>query len=119
MPDERGEWTEWFPYSKHRSPGGWSRERTIAATSDGRDSRYFADVDVEAIERVAAQSGAPVPSPKPATTYKVCEFAEIVGASEGLPSRWLRVESTNGVFHGHPISRRVYSAWRRRIGAKP
>ena len=75
---------------------------------------YYRGVDIRDLETRAAADGVEVPSGKPATLYKVYAAERAVGASEGEESRWVRVEDTNGDFHGHPISQRRYEEYMRR-----
>jgi hypothetical protein len=97
--------------TKHEPLPGHDRGQTIQDTSNGGDSRYYPGVDIEAVERRAAEQGVDVPSGKPATRYRVMELEEPVGASCGMESRWVRVESTNGDLHGHPITEQRYAKY--------
>ena len=36
------------------------------------------------------------------------EFYEIIGVSEGTPTRFVRVEMSTNVIHGHPITEAEY-----------
>ena len=36
------------------------------------------------------------------------EFDEIIGVSEGTPTRFVRVEMSANVIHGHPITEAEY-----------
>lgn len=101
-------WERWIPYGKHLPPRSWTREDCVGASAEGGISRYFPGIDVQVLEQEAARHGTCIPSGKPATSYKLMAFPDMIGASDGLPSCWMRVESTNGDFHGHPISRRVF-----------
>lgn len=40
--------------------------------------------------------------------WKVMEYAESIGASEGAPSRWIRIELSAKTIHGHPISEQEF-----------
>lgn len=39
-----------------------------------------------------------------ATLYKFERFADPIGYDQGQETRWIRVEVSSGVFHGHPVS---------------
>ena len=39
---------------------------------------------------------------------EVMEFYEIIGVSEGTPTRFVRVEMSANVIHGHPITEAEY-----------
>lgn len=40
--------------------------------------------------------------------WKVMEYPDSIGASEGSPSRWIRIELSANTIHGHPISEREF-----------
>lgn len=40
--------------------------------------------------------------------WKVMEFNEIIGASEGKTTKYVRVEMSADTIHGHPISEREF-----------
>src|SRR5438270_2095321 len=97
---------KFMPYPKHRAPLK-ARERPLSEihqlTVRSR-SLYYPEVDPKAVEETALRHGVYVSSPKPNTVYKVSEFPNEIGASNGEPSKWVKVESTNAVFHGRPIT---------------
>lgn len=39
---------------------------------------------------------------------KVKSYDHVIGASEGKESRWLKIECSAGVVHGHPITEAEY-----------
>ena len=41
-------------------------------------------------------------------TWKVKEYDEIIGACSGKETRYVRIEYSGGVIHGHPITEREY-----------
>ena len=102
------QWCRWVDYRKHASAPGLTREQVIASTRNGRSARYFSATDIGATETTAARIGTCTRTKKPVTAFKVHEFEGAVGASDGEESRWVLVESTNGDFHGRPITKRVY-----------
>ena len=79
------------------------------------DSRYYPQCQQRDIEESVLREGTYVRSPKPNTIYKVHEFPSDIGASNGQPSRWVKVESTNGEFHGRPIAEIEYRRFMNRI----
>ena len=48
------------------------------------------------------------------TKWKVYEFDENIGASNGKETRFMRVECSQGVIHGHPIDRSEFLKLSRR-----
>ena len=73
---------------------------TIKSTKSG-PAKYMPDVDIETIERYAWKNGTAVTNGK---TWKVMEFDNVIGASDGKATRYMRVEMTSNTIHGHPIS---------------
>lgn len=72
----------------------------IKSTKSG-PAKYKPGTDIESLERSVYKNGESVSNGKP---WKVKDMGEIIGASEGKESRWLRVEESGGTIHGHPIS---------------
>lgn len=102
---------QWIDYRKHQTP-----PRLRAAPLDridrqtaGRDSLYYPHTDQRSVEETVARTGTYVATAKPATIHKVMEFQSVIGASEGMPSRWTMVESTSGAYHGRPVTEAVFS----------
>lgn len=58
--------------------------------------------DIESIKQKVWSKGLPVTNGK---SWKVMEFPGVIGASGGKVSRWMRVEESAGVIHGHPITK--------------
>lgn len=40
--------------------------------------------------------------------WKVKEFENVIGASGGKETRYVRIENSNGTIHGHPITENEY-----------
>ena len=98
------------PYLKHHTPASHrSRTRSeIEALTRNADSRYYPESNPAAIEEQVVRGGLYVRCRKPNTIYKVHEFGDEIGASNGTSSRWVKVECTNGEYHGRPISADEY-----------
>jgi hypothetical protein len=98
-------------YDKHIPPAGLDRAEIIRRTSKpGAISRYLPGIDKAVVEMAAAREGVYVScgGDKGHKMCKACHFPYDIGASEGNASRWVIVESTNGAYHGHPMSERAY-----------
>jgi len=104
-------------YRKHQTPPSYrdSPRAEIDALTLNADSLYYPGCSQREIEEMVLTSGNYVRSPKPKTVYKVNEFPADIGASNGQPSRWVKVESTNGEFHGRPIAEEEYRRFMTRI----
>jgi hypothetical protein len=64
-------------------------------------AKYIPGTDIESLERMVWHNGSPVTNGR---TWKVMEFDKVIGASEGIESKWIRVEMSANTIHGHPIS---------------
>ena len=67
--------------------------------------KYLPGMDVEALERNVWQNGLATTNGR---TWKVMAFRDIIGASAGAESRWVRVEKSGNTIHGHPITQQAY-----------
>ncbi len=85
---------------KHVPPKNASWKDIVKSTKSG-PAKYKPEINIEALERSVYKTGQPVTNGKP---WKVQDMGEIIGASEGKPSQWIRVEYSGGTIHGHPIS---------------
>jgi hypothetical protein len=99
------------PYPKHETPPSF-RDKDLAEIDRltvNADSRYYPQHQPSELEAQVVGIGLYVYSPKRHTIYKVLEFAAHIGASKGTPSRWVKVEVTNGEYHGRPITSEEYA----------
>nr|WP_241488375.1 RHS repeat-associated core domain-containing protein [Winslowiella iniecta] len=85
---------------KHFPPKNNSWKDILKSTKTG-PAKYKPEIDIEALERSVFKDGTPVTNGK---TWKVKEMDDLIGASEGKDSKWIRVEESGGTIHGHPIS---------------
>ena len=99
-----------FAYRKHESPPSFRSKATaeIDRLTLNSISRYYPQFRPEDLERLVVASGVYVQSPKPHKMLKIHEFDEVIGACDGEPSKWLKVEVTSGEFHGRPITHAQY-----------
>jgi hypothetical protein len=91
----------WTPHGYKHSPSKkltWGE--TITSTKSG-PAKYKHGIDIERMEREAYKTGTAATNGKP---WKVKEYGTDIGASEGKPSRWIRIELSAKTIHGHPIS---------------
>lgn len=58
-------------------------------------AKYLHGTDVEALERSVWRNGLNVTNGK---TWKVMKFDKVVGASEGVETRYVRVEYSGGTY---------------------
>ena len=66
---------------------------------------FRSGINIENLEREAYKNGRAVTNGKP---WKVMEYPESIGASEGVSSRWIRIELSAKTIHGHPISEQEF-----------
>lgn len=101
-PDKEPNWT---PHGyKHVAPKKSSWKDIIKSTKSG-PAKYKPGIDIESLERSVYKNGQPVTNGK---SWKVQDMGEVIGASEGKTSQWIRVEESGGTIHGHPISLKEY-----------
>lgn len=101
-PNPKVKWTN-HGY-KHFAPNNISWKAVIKSTKSG-PAKYLQGADVEAIERFVWANGKSVTSGK---EWKVYKFDQIVGASLGKETQYIRVEYSGGTIHGHPITEAEY-----------
>ncbi|MGC4018609.1 MAG: hypothetical protein QM793_04840 [Muricomes sp.] len=78
---------------------------TVKSTKEG-PAKYSKDVsDIEAFERNAWETGTSVTNGK---NWKVKAYDEIIGATGGKETRYVRIENSANTIHGHPISESEY-----------
>ena len=85
---------------KHVAKTGVPWKQIVESTKNG-PAKYKPGTDIEALERHVFTNGTPVTNGK---SWKVMEFGEDIGAANGNATRFMRVEESAGVIHGHPIS---------------
>ena len=72
------------------------------------------EIHIESLERTAWTKGTPVSSFGKNVHYKVYDTGNIIGASEGIDTPYIRVECSQGVIDGYPITKKEYL---KRLGA--
>lgn len=95
-------WTE-HGY-KHFPQKNMSWKGMVKSTKYG-DARYKIGTDIEALERMVWEKGIPVTNGK---TWKVMKFDNVVGATSGVETTYMRVEMSSGTIHGLPITKAEY-----------
>jgi len=110
--------TNWrfCPYRKHETPSKYRSNplADIDRLTLNSDSLYYPTHQPQVLEQLVIGAGIYVQSPKAHKTFKIHEFAEPIGACDGQPSRWVKVEVTSGEFHGRPISHEQYTRFANR-----
>lgn len=80
----------------------------------GLSNAQAPEIHIESLERTAWTKGTPVSSFGKNVHYKVYDAGNIIGASEGIDTPYIRVECSQGVIDGHPITKKEYL---KRLGA--
>lgn len=89
---------------KHFPQKNMSWKDIIKSTKNG-PAKYKPGIDIEALERMVWEKGTPVTNGK---IRKYMEFDDIIGASAGAETKYMRVEMSGGTIHGHPITESEY-----------
>ena len=72
------------------------------------------EIHIESLQSTAWTKGALVSSFGKNVHYKVYDAGKIIVASEGIDTPYIRVECSQGVIDGHPITKKEYL---KRLGA--
>jgi len=89
---------------KHFASPKLSWKEVVSSTKSG-PAKYLPGTDVEALERIVWETGTPVTNGK---SWKVMKFENVIGASGGAGTQYIRVEMSSGTIHGHPITAAEY-----------
>jgi len=93
---------------KHVPQKGFSWKKIVKSTVQG-NAKYSPFIkDIEAFERNAWETGTLVATKGNGKTWKVKVFDFVCGAYEGKETKYMRIECSAGVIHGHPISEAKY-----------
>ncbi|MUF08214.1 type IV secretion protein Rhs, partial [Pseudomonas sp. CCM 7893] len=96
---------KWTAHGYKHNPSKKMPWNEIIITTKSGPAKYKPGLDIEKLERDAYKNGAVVTNGKP---WKVMEYPESIGASEGKSSRWIRIELSAKTIHGHPISEQEF-----------
>ncbi|QOY73576.1 RHS repeat protein [Pseudomonas sp. OST1909] len=96
---------QWTAHGYKHSPSKKMPWKDILATTKSGPAKYKPGINIENLEREAYKNGRATTNGKP---WKVMEYSESIGASEGASSRWIRIELSAKTIHGHPISEREF-----------
>ncbi|XQP62037.1 RHS repeat-associated core domain-containing protein [Pseudomonas fluorescens] len=96
---------EWTAHGYKHSPSKKMPWKDILATTKSGPAKYKPGINIENLEREAYKNGRAATNGKP---WKVMEYPESIGASEGVSSRWIRIELSAKTIHGHPISEQEF-----------
>ncbi|MFC1894875.1 hypothetical protein ACFLYH_02905 [Candidatus Dependentiae bacterium] len=103
---------QWIDHrSKHVPPKGISWKKIVESTANKGKAKYHPNLrnHIEHFEREAWETGTIVLTPQNSNkTWKVKAFDFVCGASEGKETKYIRIECSSGVIHGHPIAEREY-----------
>ncbi len=97
---EATEKIEWIRYrSKHKPPQNISWKKIVESTKSC-PAKYKPEINIEAIELQAWKSGRSTTNGK---SWKVFECKDIIGAKDGIETRFVVVKNSGNTIHGHPI----------------
>lgn len=85
---------------KHYPPKNVDWKDVVKSTTNG-PAKYTPGMNVEALERKVWAEGVEVTNGK---NWKIMELDNVVGASGGKETKYIRVEESGGTIHGHPIT---------------
>ncbi len=111
--DEFVDSVKWTNHGFKHFPSKNTAWKDIVKSTKKGPAKYANSIkDIEKFEREAWNTGTNVVTGK---NWRVKEFENIIGASGGKETRYIRIENSNGTIHGHPITENEY---RKLLGVK-
>jgi RHS repeat-associated protein len=98
---------------KHVASSRHSWKDVVVSTKSG-PAKYMPGQNIQLLEREVWATGKQVSTAGKNSTWKIAEMPSTIGASEGSETSYMRVECTQGVIHGHPISKQEFNKLLRR-----
>ena len=96
----------WTDHGHKHFPGKNKSWKDIVKSTKNGPAKYSPDIkDIEAFEREAWETGTPVTNGK---NWKVKKYNDIIGATGGKETQYIRIENSANTIHGHPISKSEY-----------
>ena len=91
--------------NKHVPSSSLEWKKIVKDTGGGKAAKYKHGINIEALEKQAWEHGIKVSTPAGKNVvYKIFQVDHIIGASDGKETNMMRVECSQGVIHGHPIT---------------
>ncbi len=90
-------------YTKHTQA---TRSVDEARRFSLREAQYLPTIQRETLEANALRNMTGYTREVNGTLYKYVKFDKSIGFDQGQETQWLRVELSNGFYHGHPITGR-------------
>ena len=96
----------WTDHGHKHFPGKNKSWKDIVKSTKNGPAKYSPDIkDIEAFEREAWETGTPVTNGK---NWKVKKYNDIIGATGGKETQYIRIENSANIIHGHPIFESEY-----------
>ena len=106
IPAESKTNVEWSNHGYKHFPQSNMAWKEIVKSSKNGPAKYTPGTNIEKLERIVWEKGTPVTNGK---TWKVMKFNDVIGASAGAETNYIRVEFSGGTIHGHPITKVEYN----------
>ena len=101
--------------NKHVPQNKLSWKQIVDSTKNGGAAKYKPGVNIQALERLAWANGTKVNAGAGKnSTWKVYKSSDIIGANSGKETEYMRIECSQGIIHGHPISKDTYNKYLKR-----
>ena len=96
----------WTDHGHKHFPGKNKSWKDIVKSTKNGPAKYSPDIKyIEAFEREAWETGTPVTNGK---NWKVKKYNDIIGATGGKETQYIRIENSANIIHGHPIFESEY-----------
>ena len=100
---------KWIDYSKHKPEYNKSCKEIVENTKGkNQPAKYHPDIDIEKVERDVWKNGIEVEG-NTNTRIKIMDMGRLVGASQGVETRYIEVKYVNGEIHGRPINQQEFN----------
>ncbi len=96
---------KWTNHGYKHFPAKNANWNDVVKSTKSGPAKYKLGTDVEALERKVWHEGTQVTNGK---NWKIMEFDDVIGASGGKETKYIRVEESSGTIHGHPITEDEY-----------
>jgi hypothetical protein len=101
--------------NKHVPAPNLSWQKIIESTGHQGKAKYKPGVNIKALEMTAWSTGTKINAGAGKNSvWKVFKAPDIIGANDGKETEYMRVECSQGVIHGHPISKTTHDSYIKR-----
>ena len=91
-------------YKKHLNLTNLTRLSLIKSTLNGGNAKYFGDLQtIQNLEKTAFNFGVKMTGTTDTSGKIFYKSKDIMGASKGRETKYMRIDYSGGQYHGHPV----------------